>query len=100
MIIFGSDSSNGRVVIDTELDSSGAKSGMQKLGRTLGKIGGGVLAGTAAAVTGVSAAIGGLGVSAVKYNASMEQYIQMITSNEAKLQSTKVGCQQNLSSKK
>ena len=36
--------SDGRVVIDTELDSSGAKSGMQKLGRTLGKIGGGVLA--------------------------------------------------------
>lgn len=65
---------DGKVVIDTELDGSGAESGMQKLGGTLGKIGGGVLAGTAAAVTGVSAAIGGLGVSAVKYNASMEQY--------------------------
>ena len=66
--------SDGRVVIDTELDGKGAESGMQKLGGTLGKIGGGVLAGTAAAVAGVSTAIVGLGASAVKYNASMEQY--------------------------
>ena len=65
---------DGKVVINTELDGSGAESGMQKLGGTLGKIGGGVLAGTAAAVAGVSTAIVGLGASAVKYNASMEQY--------------------------
>ena len=49
--------SDGKVVINTELDGSGAESGMQKLGGTLGKIGGGVLAGTSAAVAGVSAAI-------------------------------------------
>lgn len=65
---------DGRVVIDTELDESGAKSGLSKLGRTLSGIGGVVLKGTAVAVGAVSTAIAGLGTTAVKYNADMEQY--------------------------
>ena len=51
--------SDGKVVIDTELDGSGAESGMQKLGGTLGKVGGAAVGGVKAAVGVASAAIGG-----------------------------------------
>src|SRR5574344_1656574 len=55
--------SDGRVVIDTELDGSGAESGMQKLGGTLGKVGGAAVGGVKAAVGAASAAIGGAAVA-------------------------------------
>ena len=55
--------SDGKVVIDTELDGSGAESGMQKLGGTLGKVGGAAVGGVKAAVGAASAAIGGAAVA-------------------------------------
>lgn len=74
-------SADGKVIIETDLDSSGAEKGMSKLGGTLGKLGSSIgglgasaLKGTAVAIAGVSTAIVGLGASAVNYNASMEQY--------------------------
>ena len=54
---------DGKVVIDTELDGSGAESGMQKLGGTLGKVGGAAVSGVKAAVGVASAAIGGAAVA-------------------------------------
>lgn len=54
---------DGKVVIDTELDGSGAESGMQKLGGTLGKVGGAAVGGVKAAVGVASAAIGGAAVA-------------------------------------
>src|SRR5574344_2136338 len=54
---------DGKVVIDTELDGSGAESGMQKLGGTLGKVGGAAVGGVKAAVGAASAAIGGAAVA-------------------------------------
>lgn len=72
---------DGRVVIETDLDDSGAKKGLSKLGGTLGNMGKSIaglgataLKGTAVAIAGVSTAIVGLGASAIKYNAGMEQY--------------------------
>lgn len=65
---------DGKVVIETDLDDSGAKSGLSKLGGTLGKIGGTALKGATVAIGAVSTAIVGLGASAIKYNATMEQY--------------------------
>lgn len=66
---------DGKVVIDTELNSSGAESGMKKLGGTLSKAGGAAIKGTAVALAGVATGIAAIGLSAVKYNANMEQYL-------------------------
>ena len=73
---------DGKVVLETDLDPSGAESGMQKLGGTLGKVGGvavsGVKAaiGTAtAAIGGAAVAIGGLVAASVNAFASYEQLV-------------------------
>ena len=73
---------DGKVVIDTELDGSGAESGMQKLGGTLGKVGGAAVGGVKAAVgvataaiSGAAVAIGGLVTASVNAYASYEQLV-------------------------
>src|SRR5574344_2721619 len=74
--------SDGRVVIDTELDGKGAESGMQKLGGTLGKVGGAAVSGVkaavgvaSAAIGGAAVAIGGLVTASVNAYASYEQLV-------------------------
>jgi len=74
--------SDGKVVIDTELDGSGAESGMQKLGGTLGKVGGAAVGGVkaavgvaSAAIGGAAAAIGGLVTASVNAYGSYEQLV-------------------------
>ena len=73
---------DGKVVIDTELDGSGAESGMQKLGGTLGNVGGAAVGGVKAVVGAASAAIGaaavavgGLVTASVNAYASYEQLV-------------------------
>lgn len=69
---------DGKVVIETDIDESGAKSGMSKLGGNLKKwgssFGSAALKGTTVAITAVGTAIAGVGAMAVKYNANMETY--------------------------
>lgn len=80
--------SDGKVTIETDLDTSGIKSGLGKAesmikgaGASIGKAGSAIaglgataVKSSAVAIAGVSAAIAGLGANAIKYNASMEQY--------------------------
>lgn len=80
--------SDGKVTIETDLDTSGIKSGLGKAesmikgaGASIGKAGSAIaglgataIKSSAVAIAGVSAAIAGLGANAIKYNASMEQY--------------------------
>lgn len=60
---------DGRVTIDTELDNSGFKSGLSKLG-SVAKVG---FAAAGAAITGAAAAVGALSKSALDAYASYEQ---------------------------
>jgi TP901 family phage tail tape measure protein len=66
---------DGKVIIDTSLDDSGAVKGMKKLGSTLARAGGAAIKGTIVGLGAVATGIGAIGVSAVKYNADMEQYL-------------------------
>ncbi|WP_373899274.1 tape measure protein [Haloimpatiens sp. FM7315] len=70
---------DGRIIIDTEINSSGAEKGVSKLSSKLGGIAKtGVKAFTGAvAATGV--ALGGLGAIGFKYNSDMEQYMAGFT---------------------
>ena len=71
--------SDGRVVIDTELDSSGAEKGLKGLGKSLVSVSksAGKLAfkGTATAIAGTTAAITGLVTASTKAYASYEQLV-------------------------
>lgn len=69
--------SDGTVKIDTDLDSSGLKSGLSGMGATLSKVGGFAASGFAAITTGVAATSAALGAAAgigMNYNATMEDY--------------------------
>ena len=60
--------SDGRIVIDTEIDNSGAEQGISKLSG-IASTG---LKGVATVVAGTATAIGGLGVAATKVGMSFE----------------------------
>ena len=62
---------DGSLKFDTRVDSSGFKSGIEKLG-SIAKTG---LKVTATAIGAVSGAFGAAVLSGVKYNSQMEQYI-------------------------
>ena len=70
--------SDGKVVIDTELDDSGVNSGIAKLSGKfgkIGKVGATVLKGTVAAVSATSVAVGGLVAKSTQAYASYEQLV-------------------------
>lgn len=70
--------SDGSVIIDTQLDDSGAKKGLGSLNSTLGKIGSGITSAFkigATAIAGVSAAFTGLVVASVNARGELEQQI-------------------------
>ena len=64
---------DGRVILDTEIDSSGAEKGLGKLGTGLQKIGGAALKGASAAVGSATTAIVGMTKAAVDSYAEFEQ---------------------------
>lgn len=70
---------DGRIVIDTELDSSGAEKGVTGLGNRLDSIAKTGLKAFTGAVTVAGAAVGTLGAIGVKYNAEIEQYMSSFT---------------------
>ena len=70
--------SDGKVVIDTELDDSGVNSGINKLSGKfgkIGKVGATALKGTVAAVSATSVAVGGLVAKSTQAYASYEQLV-------------------------
>ena len=70
--------SDGKVIIDTELDSKGAEKGISNLSKSLGgigKVGSVALKGTAVAIGAATTAIGGLVVASTKAYASYEQLV-------------------------
>ena len=70
--------SDGKVVIDTELDDSGVNSGIAKLSGKfgkIGKVGATALKGTVAAVSATSVAVGGLVAKSTQAYASYEQLV-------------------------
>ena len=70
--------SDGKVVIDTELDDSGVNSGISKLSGKfgkIGKVGATALKGTVAAVSATSVAVGGLVAKSTQAYASYEQLV-------------------------
>lgn len=73
---------DGRVIIDTEVDSSGAEKDVSKLGSKLSKVGsatakgiGTALKGTAVAIGTTATAIGALGTQSVKLYSEYEQLV-------------------------
>lgn len=76
---------DGKVVIGTEIDESGAKKGMSNLksnmkkwGSSFGKIGSAALKGTAVAVTAVGTAISGASVAAIKFGSDFESQMSRV----------------------
>lgn len=70
--------SDGSVIIDTQLDDSGAKKGLGSLNSTLGKIGSGITSAFkigATAIAGVSTAFAGLVTASVNARGELEQQI-------------------------
>lgn len=70
---------DGRIVIDTELNSSGAEKAVSGLGGKLNSIAKTGLKAFTGAVTSAGTAVGALGAIGVKYNAEMEQYMSSFT---------------------
>ena len=62
---------DGRVIIDTEVDSSGAEKGLGKLSKGIGT----ALKGTAVAIGTTATAIGALGTQSVKLYSEYEQLV-------------------------
>ena len=70
--------SDGKVIIDTELDSRGAEKGISNLSKNLGglgKIGSVALKGTAVAIGATTTAVGGLVAASTKAYSSYEQLV-------------------------
>lgn len=70
---------DGRIVIDTELNSSGAEKAVAGLGGKLNSIAKTGLKAFTGAITAAGTAVGALGAIGVKYNAEMEQYMSSFT---------------------
>lgn len=66
--------SDGKLIFDTELNDSGFKNGMSKLGKVTGKF----AKGTVKAIAAVSAAIGGVGLAAVKVGSDFESGMSQV----------------------
>lgn len=62
---------DGRVIIDTEVDSSGAEKGLGKLSKGIGT----ALKGTAVAIGATATAIGALGTQSIKLYSDYEQLV-------------------------
>ena len=70
--------SDGKVIIDTELDDKGAEKGISNLSKTLGglgKVGSVALKGTAVAIGAATTAVGGLVAASTKAYSSYEQLV-------------------------
>ncbi|WP_215507603.1 phage tail tape measure protein [Peptoniphilus sp. EMRHCC_23] len=66
--------SDGKLIFDTELNDSGFKKGMSKLGKVTGKF----AKGTVKAIAAVSTAIGGVGLAAVKVGSDFESGMSQV----------------------
>lgn len=71
--------SDGRIIIDTQIDSKGAEKGVKGLGGKLGGIAKTGLTAFTSLVAASGTALVGLGTIGVKYNAEMEQYMSSFT---------------------
>ncbi|WP_404989069.1 tape measure protein [Clostridium culturomicium] len=67
--------SDGRIIIDTQVDSTGAEKGVSSLGGKLSNVAKGGLKIFTGAVAAAGTAITGLGAIGVKFNSDMEQYM-------------------------
>lgn len=67
--------SDGRIIIDTQIDSSGAEKGVSGLGSKLSGIASTGIAAFAGMIAVAGGAIASLGAIGVKYNSDMEQYM-------------------------
>lgn len=71
--------SDGRIIIDTEINSSGAEKDVKSLGGKLSSIAKMGLVAFTGAITAAGTAIGGLATIATKYNSQMEDYFANFT---------------------
>lgn len=69
---------DGKVTIDTTLDSSGLKTGLSKLGTTGQKIASTALKGTVAAIGTVTAAVVGIGTASIKVGSTFESAMSQV----------------------
>lgn len=70
---------DGRIIIDTQIDSKGAEKGIKGLGGKLGSIAKTGLTAFTGLITASGTALVGLGAIGVKYNSEMEQYMSSFT---------------------
>lgn len=70
---------DGRIIIDTQIDSKGAEKGVKGLGGKLGSIAKTGITAFTGLITASGVALGGLGAIGVKYNSEMEQYMSSFT---------------------
>lgn len=70
---------DGRIIIDTQIDSKGAEKGVKGLGGKLGSIAKTGLTAFTGLITASGTALVGLGAIGVKYNSEMEQYMSSFT---------------------
>lgn len=70
---------DGRIIIDTEIDNSGAEGGIKTLNAKLGSLAKTGLATFTGAIVAAGSAIGGLAGIATKYNSQMEDYFANFT---------------------
>lgn len=66
---------DGKVIIDTELDSSGVKSGLNKLSSTLGKYGKSTIKGITVATVAATTAVAGLVTKSIEAYGTYEQLV-------------------------
>jgi len=71
--------SDGRIIIDTQIDSKGAEKGVKGLGSKLGGIAKTGITAFTGLITASGVALGGLGAIGIKYNSEMEQYMSSFT---------------------
>ena len=95
---------DGKVVIETDLDSSGIESGLKKLGSITAK----GLKATATAITGTSVALGGIATAAIKVGSDFESQMSRVKAilgatgeefNKLKEQAIQLGADTAFSSK-
>jgi len=75
----GEKMADGRIIIDTQIDSKGAEKGVKGLGGKLSSIAKTGLTAFKGLITASGVALGGLGAIGIKYNSEMEQYMSSFT---------------------